>query len=572
MTITRQHPVYKDIAAKKKSIRDDKFNPEWLIPQHELPDDEVTDVLNWIKKTNHLTPEEIIITESKAVDIVNNIKSQTWTSLEVTLAFCHRASIAHQLTNCLTEIFFEEAIKRAKELDHYQLVSPGGGKLAGPFHGLPISLKDNFNVKGHGTTLGMVNFCFNPQQVEYDSTLVEMLRQLGAILYVKTNVPVAMMMPETTNHVWGSTVNPMNRLLSCGGSLGGESALIKLKGSPIGIGLDIGGSIRIPASFQNLYAIKPSFGRFPTFGTRSGLPGLESVNSVNGPISNSLDDLEFYCKTIIDAKPWLSDAKCIEIPWRQVEFGNDSIDREKVNGNSASSQASPKLNIAILMDDGFVRPTPPIRRGMEIVTEALKKDSHHLIEWDPQDHVRLSEIIGQFFVSDGGHHVLEETTVVNEPFFPYMENYGTSKDIPVSQLWQLQRERTVLIDKYLKRWNSTADITTNGKPIDAIIMPATPFAGNPLGKFPTYVGYTSPFNALDYTVGVFPVTRVDKTVDVGDEAPGNYNEIDVQVWKDYDPEESHGGAVALQLVARRFEEEKVIAMMKIISELINYTD
>ena len=112
-----------------------------MIPQHELPDDEVTDVLNWIKKTNHLTPEEISITESKAVDIVNNIKSQTWTSLEVTLAFCHRASIAHQLTNCLTEIFFDEAIKRAKELDHYQLVSPGGGKLAGPFHGLPISLK-----------------------------------------------------------------------------------------------------------------------------------------------------------------------------------------------------------------------------------------------------------------------------------------------------------------------------------------------------------------------------------------------------------------------------------------------
>lgn len=74
--------------------------------------------------------------------------------------------------------------------------------------------------------------------------------------------------------------------------------------------------------------------------------------------------------------------------------------------------------------------------------------------------------------------------MVNEPFFPYMENYGTSKDIPVSQLWQLQRERTVLIDKYLKRWNSTADITTNGKPIDAIIMPATPFAGNPLGNSP----------------------------------------------------------------------------------------
>ena len=97
---------------------------------------------------------------------------------------------------------------------------------------------------------------------------------------MKTNVPVAMMM-QTTNHVWGSTVNPMNRLLSCGGSLGGES--LELKGSPIGIGLDIGGSIRIPhlsktCMLSNLHSV--DF----TFGTRSGLPGLESVNSVNGPM------------------------------------------------------------------------------------------------------------------------------------------------------------------------------------------------------------------------------------------------------------------------------------------------
>ena len=68
------------------------------------------------------------------------------------------------------------------------------------------------------------------------------------------------------------------------------------------------------------------------------------------------------------------------------------------------------------------------------------------------------------------------------------------------------------------------------------------------------------------------MTRVDKTVDVGDEAPGNYNEIDVQVWKDYDPEESHGGAVAFTIGCKKIRRGKVIAMMKIISELINYTD
>ncbi|RCK56016.1 Acetamidase [Candida viswanathii] len=506
MTVIK--PIYKDIALKKRAARDAKFNPDWL----------------------YLTPQELEITESSAVKIVANIKDQKWTALDVATAFCHRATIAHQLTNCLTEIFFDEAIETAKKLDEYQ--QSHNGDTVGPFHGLPISLKDNFNVKGQATTIGMVNFCFNPAKFEQDATLVSNLRDLGAVLYVKTNVPVAMMMPETTNHVWGNTLNPMNTSLTSGGYRG---------------------SIRIPASFQNLYAIRPSFGRFPTYGTRSGLPGLESVNSVNGPLCNSIEDLEFYCKSVIGHEPWMHDAKCVEIPWRDVELPET-------------------LNIAVLTDDGFVRPTPPIRRGMDIVIERLTEAGHDVIEWDPVDHVRLAEIIGQFFVSDGGHHVLLQTTETDEPLFPYMENYGTSKDMKVSDLWKLQSERTKLMKDYLDRWNETANVTKNGRPIDAIIMPATPFAGSPIGKFPTYVGYTSPFNVLDYSVGTFPVTRANKDLDGVDKTSTGYNDIDVQVWQDYNPEESHGGAVALQLIGRRFQEEKVVAMMKVISELIEYSD
>ncbi|EMG50183.1 TR02 putative amidase [Candida maltosa Xu316] len=548
MTVIK--PKYKDISLKKRSFRDAKFNPDWLVPESQLPTTEIIDLLDWIPNSGFLTAQELEITEAPAVEIVANIKNKKWTALEVTLSFCHRATIAHQLSNCLTEIFFDEAIETAKRLDEYQAKT---GETIGPFHGLPISLKDNFNVKGQATTIGMVNFCFNPNTFDEDSTLVANLRELGAVLYVKTNVPVAMMMPETTNHVWGTTLNPMNRLLSAGGSSGGEAALIKLKGSPFGIGSDIGGSIRIPASFQNLYALKPSFGRFPTFGTRSGLPGLESVNSVNGPLTNSIDDLEFYCKAVVDNEPWLHDAKCVEIPWRDVELPR-------------------KLNIAVLIDDGFVKPSPPIRRGMDLVVKALENDGHDVIEWNPTDHVRLAQIIGQFFVSDGGHHVLKETTETGEPLFPYMENYGSSKDMKVSELWKLQSERTQLIKHYLDRWNNTSKLTKNGKPIDAIIMPATPFAGSPIGKFPTYVGYTSPFNVLDYSVGVFPVTRADRNIDKPDTVSENYNEIDTQVWKDYNADESHGGAVALQLVGRRFQEEKVIAMMKKVAELIDYSE
>lgn len=96
-----------------------------------------------------------------------------------------------------------------------------------------------------------------------DSTLVEILRKAGAIVYVKTNIPQTLMVGETVNNIFGRTVNPYNRNLSCGGSSGGEGALIGLRGSVIGVGTDIGGSIRMPSAFNHLYGIRPSHGRLP---------------------------------------------------------------------------------------------------------------------------------------------------------------------------------------------------------------------------------------------------------------------------------------------------------------------
>lgn len=504
----------------------------------------------WIGKSGHLSEQELEITEANVGKILKNIGSRAWTALEVTSAFCHRASIAQQLTNCLSEVFFDEALQQAKELDEYY---ERHGSVKGPLHGLPISLKDNLNVKGQATTIGIVNFCFNPAKFESDSVLVGLLRDMGAVFYVKTNVPVAMMMPETDNHIYGNTTNPMNRLLSAGGSSGGEAALLRLKGSPIGIGSDIGGSIRIPASFQNLYSLRPSFGRFPTYGARGGMPGFESVNSVNGPMSTNLESMEIYCKTVIGSEPWNHDPKVVELPWRSVQLPD-------------------KLNIAILVDDGNVCPTPPIRRGMKMVVDLLKADGHDVIEWEPTDHKRLSDLITEFFVSDGGHHIKKELNATGETVFSYMDMFDSFEVMEVPALWKLQNERTTLAKNYLDRWLATKNKTKNGLPIDAIIMPATPFAGNPNGKYHKYVGFTSVFNVLDYAVGTFPVTRADKNLDPADDESCHHSENDTNIWRDYNPEETHGGAVALQLVGRRFQEEKVVEMMKVVSRLIAYTE
>ena len=102
-----------------------------------------------------LLKEEVDITETDAVGIVEKTSTGKWTAEEVATAFCHRASLAHQLTNCLHETFFDAAIEDAMKLDKYyaQHKAP-----IGPLHGLPVSLKDQFHVKGVETTMGYVGW------------------------------------------------------------------------------------------------------------------------------------------------------------------------------------------------------------------------------------------------------------------------------------------------------------------------------------------------------------------------------------------------------------------------------
>lgn len=148
----------------------------------------------------------------------------------------------------------------------------------GPLHGLPVSLKDQFHVQDVETTMGYVGWIETfegrkgtGKERVFESEMVMELRRLGAVLYCKTSVPHTLMVGETWNNIVGYTSNPKNRHLAAGGSSGGEGALIGLKGSPVGMGTDIGGSIRIPAAFNGLYGIKPSSGRLPYEGMANSM-------------------------------------------------------------------------------------------------------------------------------------------------------------------------------------------------------------------------------------------------------------------------------------------------------------
>jgi amidase len=114
-----------------------------------------------------------------------------------------------------------------------------------------VSFKDQFHVKGVETTMGYVGWIDTFEGVKgtgkernFDSELVRELKAMGAVPFCKSSLPHTVMSGVTWNNIVGFTLNPRNRLMSCGGSSGGEGALISMRGSPVGIGTDIGGSIR----------------------------------------------------------------------------------------------------------------------------------------------------------------------------------------------------------------------------------------------------------------------------------------------------------------------------------------
>jgi amidase len=541
-------PEWTKIGAEARVKLVDSIPSEWRIAEGSLPPDSRLDVTGFPAESGLLSQHELNITESFATEIVKRLAAGEWNSQEVTTAFCKRAAIAHQLvssnkakiswvalnkciqTNCLTVAMFDDAIKRAKELDKQFAAT---GKTVGPLHGLPISLKDCFDVKGHPSSVGLTAWALDP--VQTDSAIVTLLRNAGAVLYVKTNVPTAMMYAESANNCYGRTVNPFNRALTSGGSSGGESALIALRGSCLGVGTDIGGSLRIPAACVGIYAIRPSYGRTPHFDTRTALAGQEAVSSVNGPMARSISDLKLWMKTVIGSEPWLQDPKVLEIPYRAINL-------------------PPKLKIAILWDNGVATPTPPVARALKSVAATLEAKGHKIVDWSSEDHPQAANMCKKLFSVDGGKSIRNILQQTNEPWRPELAGYEKALDMGVYDLWQLQQERTLLQSKYLAR------VVEAG--IDVILGPTTPYVAPRNGQLKT-VAYTNVFSVLDYSSMSFPTgLKADKELDkkLLDHTP--LSEIDALTQSNYEPADVHGLSISLQLTARRLQEEKLLAIVE----------
>ncbi|KAI0731184.1 amidase signature domain-containing protein [Earliella scabrosa] len=211
-----------------------------------------------------------------APEIVQRISDGEWTASAVLEAYIARAVLAQDATNCLTEVLFAQAREEARALDE-EFASTR--KVRGPLHGVPVSFKDQYDIKGVDSTVGFSAWADNPSSA--DSHVVALIRAAGGVPIAKTNLSQTMFFFECSNPVWGRTLNPYSKSYSCGGSSGGEGALLAMDGAALGWGSDIGGSLRIPATSCGIYSLKPGWARI-------SVAGVQGVFSCRAPVIPSV--------------------------------------------------------------------------------------------------------------------------------------------------------------------------------------------------------------------------------------------------------------------------------------------
>lgn len=235
------------------------------------------------------------VLDADAVSIKQLIEQKQMTVTEITETYIQRIKDTNPAVNFLTEDRFSVALQEAEEADRLLATEEAKGAL----FGVPISMKESFDVMGMQTTGGLQRLKgFVPDE---DAEVVDRLKAEGAIILGKTNTPELCFCQETDNKLYGRTNNPWNLDRTAGGSSGGEGAAIALGCAAIGLGSDIGGSIRFPSHFNGVIGFKSGNGSVSQDGS---FPYVENDLQQRmlgiGPIAKSVRDAKLLYSIISD--------------------------------------------------------------------------------------------------------------------------------------------------------------------------------------------------------------------------------------------------------------------------------
>jgi len=323
---------------------------------------------------------ELEILAAGAAQLSSWIRERRYTCRQVAECFIARIKATHEQLNAVVVPTFERALELA-DLRDDQL---NKAEIVGPLHGVPFTVKECFHVEGLDSSMGLTH---RVDQAQTETgILVRRLEAAGGVLLGKTNVPQMMIWHECDNPVYGCTNNPWDLSRSPGGSTGGEGSIVAAAGSPLGLGNDLGGSIRLPAHFCGIHGFKPTNHRLPRSGTASNFHGLEAMVTQAGPLSRHVNDLVLSMKVLVDDRVQTPHRDNVpRVPWS---------DPNNVEVNS--------LRFAVYDDDNYFAAAPSLRRLVRDVASELRETGAAVKTIEPYKTLEMVSIFFGIMSADGG--------------------------------------------------------------------------------------------------------------------------------------------------------------------------
>lgn len=373
-------------------------------------------------------------------------------SRELIAAHLQQIAAVNPALNAAVEVLHDRALDDAAAADR----ELAAGTLRGPLHGVPFSVKDSIEQAGTRCTAGTLGRK-NAAPSTADATLVARLRHAGAIPIARTNLPDLLFAFESANLIYGQTNNPYDVTRTCGGSSGGEAALIAACGSPLGLGSDAAGSVRLPAAFSGIAGIKPTSGRLPRTGHFPPASGWLEMVWQMGPLARRVADL-------IDAMRLLTGPDGIDPTVPDVPFSEP----EQVNPAS--------LRVAFYTDNGFAAADGEVSAVVRAAAAAVAPAVRSVEESRPACLPDTYDLEMKFIGPDGG-----------DGLRAYLRDIGSAEVHPLLTGWldKLEPYRTDLagLARYWSELDAyRAEMTRFLRSYDVILCPAYIHAALPHGE------------------------------------------------------------------------------------------
>jgi len=318
----------------------------------------------------------VSVLEQSAVAMAKMIRRREISSAELIAAHLDRIQQANPFINAITDLLADSALLQAEAADRML----AAGDACGPLHGVPFSIKDSIDLQGRTTTAGTIGRKHAPPALQ-DATLVQRLRTAGGIPIAKTNLPDLLFAFETDNLIFGCSNNPYDLSHTPGGSSGGESALIAACGSPLGLGSDAAGSVRVPAAFCGIASIKPTQWRLPRTGHVPPAGGWIADLWQIGPMARHTEDLLLAM---------------------QLLAGEDGFDISAPPVPLLETERSQQIRVAFFTYNGTVRCAPEVKNAVRRCADFLSQSGMIVEERTPPCIEQAFELELSLLGADGG--------------------------------------------------------------------------------------------------------------------------------------------------------------------------